>query len=313
LLGYLDPEYFLGGRLRLDRGAAEQALTPVARRLGLSLAEAAWGVHHVVNESMAAAARVHVVERGRDARTLPVLAFGGAGPVHGDRVARLLHAPELVAPAGAGVTSALGFLAAPLAFEFVRSYHDRIEEIDWTAVNSLLRAMEADGRAMLRAAGVAEDAIAVHRTAELRYVGQGHEIRVPLPAGALTSASVTAILTAFNVTYAHSYGRPGPAVPVEGVHWRVRTAGPRPRWPGAHNRPRGSVRLQVKAHRPAYFPECGGFEITPVYDRYTLLPESEFSGPAIVEERESTLVVGPHALARLDPYGNVVVRWNNED
>ena len=122
LLGYLDPAFFLGGKMRLDLAAAERALGALGERLGLSATEAAWGVHQVVNENMAGAARIHAVERGKDPRAYPLFAFGGAGPVHAYRVAKILDVPELVIPLGAGVTSALGFLVAPLAFDFVRSF-----------------------------------------------------------------------------------------------------------------------------------------------------------------------------------------------
>ena len=312
LLGYLDPAYFLGGRLRLDRAAAEAALAPLAEQLGLSPVEAAWGIHQLVNESMASAARVHVVERGRDPRGLPLLAFGGAGPVHGDRVARLLHAPQLVAPFGAGVTSALGFLVAPLAFDFARSYYGRLDALDWTAVNDLLAAMEAEGEALLaRADGLGAD-VALQRWVDLRYVGQGHEVRTALPPGRLSPDSVADLHDRFEASYRRLYGRVGPDVALEALHWRVRVSGPQPALRLRLERPgQGGRRDARKGVRSAYFPEAGGYVDTPVYDRYRLGVGSAFDGPAIVEERESTLVVGPGGRAEVDPHGNVVVRWDD--
>src|SRR6185503_12126283 len=137
VLGYLDPAFFLGGGMALDLEGARAAIDRhVAQPLGLSIEQAAWGIHQIVNESMASAARVHTLERGKDPRGLPVFAFGGAGPVHGHRVA--LAAPALIAPFGAGVMSAIGFLSAPLAFDFVRSAPARLDNLDWERINMLL-------------------------------------------------------------------------------------------------------------------------------------------------------------------------------
>jgi N-methylhydantoinase A len=232
--------------------------------------------------------------------------------VHGDRVARLLHAPRLVAPFGAGVTSALGFLVAPLAFDFARSYYGRLDALDWTAVNDLLAAMQAEGEALLaRADGLGGD-VALQRWVDLRYVGQGHEVRTALPPGALSPDSVADLHGRFEASYRRLYGRVGPAVALEALHWRVRVSGPQPALrlrveSQAHGEPRDAR----KGVRPAYFPEAGGYVDTPVYDRYRLGVGSAFDGPAIVEERESTLVVGPGGRAEVDPHGNVVVRWDD--
>src|SRR3712207_6431974 len=169
VLGYLDPDFFLGGRMRLDREAAVSAIEGgIARPLGLALVEAAWGIHQVVNENMANAARVHAIERGKDPRAHPLFAFGGAGPVHAYRVARALGVPGFIAPLGAGAPSAFGFLCAPLSFEFVRSLYGRLEELDWSDVNAALEEMEGEGRDLLRSSGVADEDVGVRRTCEMR-------------------------------------------------------------------------------------------------------------------------------------------------
>src|ERR1700694_5694142 len=155
VLGYLDPAYFLGGQLELDLAAARRAIQErIADPLGIPVEEAAWGIHHIVNESMANAARIHTLERGKDPHRFPVFAFGGAGPVHGFRIAKALGSPALIVPFGAGVMSAVGFLTAPLAFDFVRSWPGRIDRLDWEKVNALLGEMEAEGRALLEQSGV---------------------------------------------------------------------------------------------------------------------------------------------------------------
>jgi N-methylhydantoinase A len=302
VLGYLDPAYFLGGTMALDLAAARLAIErDVAGPLGLSIEAAAWGIHQAVNEGMANAARVHVLERGKDPRSLPVFVFGGAGPVHGFRVARALGAPQLIAPLGAGVMSAVGFLVAPLAFDFVRSWPTTLAGLDWARAEEVLRGMEQEGESVLRASGVALHEIGHEREADLRYVGQGHEIRVTLPA----SHDDAALREAFEERYRALYDRLGPAgVDVEAVSWRVRSSGPRPtvalHVPGEDGDPR-------KGQRLAYVPEAGGMAPVDVYDRRRLAPGAVLEGPAIVEERESTLVIGPDAVARVDERWSLVV------
>jgi N-methylhydantoinase A len=301
LLGYLDPDFFLGGRMRLDREAAARAVREhVADPLGLDLTEAAWGIHRVVNENMAAAARIHGIERGRDLRRYPLFAFGGAGPVHAWGVARILRAPRLLVPFGAGALSAWGLLAAPLAFDFVRTFRTRLDQADWPTINGLFEAMEREARHRLSRAGVDGGAVRVRRVAEMRYVGQGHEVEADIPPGRLTPESVAPITAAFEAAYQALYHRRPSGVPVEALNWRITAAGPAPDLPPgpAPAAPRPAA-AAVKGTRPAFFIEAGGFVPAPVYDRYALGPGAEFAGPAIVEERESTAVIGPGARCRV--------------
>src|SRR3989441_1198014 len=258
LLGYLDAEFFLGGRMRLDREAARRSVEEhVARPLGLDVTGAAWGIHRLVNENMAAAARIHGIERGRDLRQYPLFAFGGAGPVHCWQVAKILKVPRILIPFGAGTMSAYGLLAAPLAFDFVRTGQERLDRADWPAINRRFAEMEEEGRALLARAGGAPTDVRRAAIAEMRHAGRGRGAGSARPAraeGGLTQA------------------RSGSA----------RGANP------------------LKATRMAYFAEAGGFVETPVYDRYALRPGAGFTGPAIVEERESTAVVGPGGRCRVD-------------
>ena len=260
---------------------------------------------------MANAARVHALERGKDPRRFPLFAFGGAGPVHAYRIAHSLGSPLLMAPLGAGVISTVGFLSAPLAFDFVRSWVTELDEVDWQKANGLLAEMEGEGAALLADSGVSSEEVTHRREVDMRYVGQGHEVRVELAAGEVDANEAAVLMTRFEKVYRELYERPGPPVPAEILNWRVVSAGPSPR-----------VRLNVpqdvdgaqtadearKGSRPAYFPEAGGFTETPVYDRYALAPGMSFDGPAIVEERESTVIVGPSAQCRLDRHHNLVVR-----
>jgi len=300
VLGYLDAEFFLGGRMRLDRQAARRAIDEhVGTPLGLDPAAAAWGIHRVVNENMAAAARIHGIERGKDLRAYPLFAFGGAGPVHCWQVAKILKVPRIILPFGAGAISAYGLLSAPLAFDFVRTGHERLDAADWAAINRRFADMEAEGRELLRRAGVTGHAVRLTRIAEMRYVGQGHEVEARLPDGTLSAASVPAIQAAFESAYRALYARLPQGVPIEALNWRLTAAGPVPALTLAPpSAPRAAAML--KGRRTAYFAETGAFVDVPVYDRYALAPGATFSGPAIVEERESTAVLGPGARCRVD-------------
>jgi N-methylhydantoinase A len=308
LLGYLDAEFFLGGRMRLDRGAAQRAVEEhVARPLSLDVTQAAWGIHRVVNENMAAAARIHGIERGKDLRSYPLFAFGGAGPVHCWQVATVLKTPRIILPFGAGAMSAYGLLAAPLAFDFVRTGRQRLDGADWAAVNELFAEMEEEGRALLARAGVAPGKVAVSRIAEMRYLGQGHEVEAAVPLGKLSAVSLAKITASFEASYRALYHRLPQGVPIEALNWRVTVSGPDPKTKlGGHARPDRAGRRAasrgkpVKGTRRAYFAERGGFVVTPVYDRYALTPGMTLKGPAIVEERESTAVIGPGGRARVD-------------
>ena len=311
LLGYLDPNFFLGGRMTLDYGAAEKAIKKISDTLGLDPIEAAWGIHQVVDENMANAARVHAVERGKDPRKYLLLAFGGAGPVHAHRVARALGVPGFVAPLGAGTASAFGFLCAPLSFDLARSLYGRLDELDWDAANAALADMEDEGRELLQASGVPDEDVRVRRLGEMRYVGQGHEVGVRLPEGTLGPEDVENISEGYREEYRRLYRREGPDVPLETITWRVEVSAPRPEIPQEEGevdpRPLGGAR---KGKREIYLPESGGFTVVPVYDRYSLDPGAAFDGPAVVEERESTVIVGPDSHAEVDGARNLIVRWD---
>ncbi|WP_353074155.1 hydantoinase/oxoprolinase family protein [Amycolatopsis carbonis] len=304
LLGYLDPAYFLGGGMALDVPAAREAVrTKIAEPLGVSVEEAAWGIHTSVNEDMANAARVHAVERGKDPAKLPMYTFGGAGPVHGAGVARALGAPTVVAPPAAGVLSALGFLTAPLAFDFVRSARAAVLDLSWEDVDARFAEMEAEGAALLRESGVDGSDVTHARVAEMRYAGQGYEIRVPMRATSGTWPD--ALVADFTDGYRSLYRRSGPPVAVEVLNWRVVSSAPAPEV---------SLRLKEPASgeafggsRPVYF--AGGFVDTVVVDRYRLRPGAQVAGPAIVQERESTVVVPPGARCVVRGDVSLEVSW----
>ena len=312
VLGYLDADYFLGGKMQLDVEGARTALARLGTKLGMSVEQAAWGIHQIVNENMANAARAHLGERGKDPRRMPMYAFGGAGPVHGYRVAEILRLPAIISPFGAGVGSTFGLLSAPLAFDFVRSAYSRLDQLDWGFANRLLDEMAEEGRGVLERSGLSAEQISYKRSADMRYVGQGHEVAVMLPDGVLSAEHLSRVSKLFSDAYRALYGREGPDVPLEVINWRVVASGPRPelnlKLP-TNRRREGNAR---RGFRRAYFPEPGEYIETAVYDRYALDVGMEFIGPGIVEERESTLIVGARGKARIDERLNIVVELNHE-
>ena len=308
VLGYLSPDYFLGGQMRLNLDKAKQAIEDkIARPLKVDLLRAAWGIHQVVNENMANAARIHLVEKGRDPRDYNLIAFGGAGPVHAYRVAERLKLKTLVCPLAAGVTSAFGMLTAPLAFDFVQSYVTSLSDLDFAVLEQVYADMEKRGRDLLAAAGV-EGELTLTRSADMRYLHQGFEIRVPLSSGQLTNDDLPALRRAFAEEYERLYKRLNPGVEVEVVNWRLVASGPHPqitlRTPESAGK---SLTAARKGDRSVYMPEHNGFSPCPVYDRYLLPVGATFSGPAVVEERECTVVIGPGAEASVDEEQNLVI------
>ncbi len=299
VLGYYDPAFFLGGTMQLDPAAARTALEQVAAPLALSPEQAAWGIHKVVVESMADAARVYLVERGRDPRRYAMVGFGGAGPAHAAEVARALGIAEVIVPPASGAASALGFLAAPLSASRVRSRPTRLAAADLAVLDRTLAELEAAARAELSAAGVAVQQVA--RAADMRLVGQMHEITVPLPPAALADTGQPALVAAFSAAYAARYAAMHAGAAIEVVSLRVTVTGPVPALALPAVSP-GS-RSARKGERPAWFEH--GFQPTAVYDRALLAPGTEIPGPAIIEERECTTVVAPGDRLRIDPAGNL--------
>jgi N-methylhydantoinase A len=224
--------------------------------------------------------------------------------VHACGVAQALGVPSLVGPPAAGVLSAIGFLTAPLAFDFVRSARARLEDLSWSDVDARFAEMEDEGRSLLAESGVSEGSISHRRFADLRHEGQGYEIRVPVPdAGA---GYPDALLASFDEVYRSLYERPGPRVPVEAVNWRVVSSGPRPEFELARA-PGAVAGGTVKGRRPVWFKQAGGFVETDVHDRYAMSPATPVAGPAIVEERESTFVIPPGARCAVSSDGSLVV------
>ena len=303
LLGYLDPGYFLGGDMTLQRDAAAVALMALGKRCGLDVTATAAGIAQVVNQNMATAIRIHAAERGKDYRKSSLFAFGGAGPVHAYEIARILRIARIICPLGAGTNSAFGLLAAPVAVDLSRSYNVALDDIDWKRLNALYADMEDEARRMLSDAGVKSPALV--RSADVRFVGQGFELHATVPTGKLSVRAKKPIEASFHAVYKSIYAEVPGALPIEALTWRLRASGPAPKVSVSMRVPNAGHR--ARAPRLAYFPELRKFVKTPVHDRYALKPSSVIKGPAIVEERESTAVIGPRGRGRIDKDLNLVI------
>jgi N-methylhydantoinase A len=304
ILGRYDPVSFAGGSLTLNAGAAEEALlATIGRPLGLEPGMAALGVVEIVDENMANAARVHAIESGKTFEGRTMIAFGGGGPVHATRIAEKIGVARVMVPSGAGVGSAIGFLRAPIGYEVVRSLYQRLDRLDIDAVNGLLAEM-VDQAAAVVAEGSFGAATHERRLAYMRYVGQGHEIAVPLPARALTAADVSAIHAAYDAEYARFYNRPVPGSEVEAISFAVTVATYPPRQPLRQSSGGEAV------HAPA--PErcrkirdtvTGEIAEWAVYERHRLAAGARFDGPAIVDEAETSTLVGAGWRGRITAEG----------
>ncbi len=308
LLGYLNPENFLGGRMHLSRDSAKIAVgMRIAEPMGIGLMQAAYGIHQVVNENMIAATRIHVAERGADARRMYLMAFGGAGPVHADAIARALRMKGYVIPASAGVTSALGFLTAPTSFELARSVVGPFSQSRLGEFDAVYAELEIEGRRLLTGAGLADDEMEFIRQADLRHAGQGHEIVLGLPFARLEGADVGRdIAPLFYNAYESVYGHAHRHLSLEIVTCRLTAVGPKPTISIRRDEAaRGDAAAARTGSREAYFSELGGLVDTPTFDRALLRSGAAFDGPAIVEERDSTAVIGPGAHVVVDDLLNL--------
>jgi N-methylhydantoinase A len=311
LLGYLNPDYFAGGEVKVDVEAARAALARVAERVGLSLIEVAWGIHDIVNENMAGAARVHIAERGRDPRDYALLCTGGAGPVHAGGVARKLGLSRVICPPSAGVASALGLLVAPARVDRVATVGIRLDRGSVAELEAAFRRLEEDAVAVLADTGIKLETISVRRLADGRFLGQGFDLVVQLPEGPYenSDAERRRLRSAFEAAYREKFALTPPDVPIEFINIRVAVRAPIAGSDVAlRGRAAGPPGGAIKGVRPAWFPERGGFVETTVYDRYRLGAADELVGPAVVEEAGSTLVVPSGATARVAPSGNIIMR-----
>src|SRR2546428_379883 len=304
VLGYINPDYFAGGSVKLEPAAATRAIeTKVAAPLGLSLEDAAWGIHAIVTTNMELATRVVSIERGRDPRDLTFVAFGGSGPVHGCRLAQALGIPRVILPAAAGVTAAIGLLAAEVRFDVARTYVRRLDALDPASLDAMYAEMAAQAMDVVRESASA-GAITVTRSVDARYVGQGFELTVPVPSGRLDAGALARVRASFDEIYAARYGYAQPKEPVEVVTWKLSAIGgaTRGRLGQAPDTPAAGG---LKGRRRAYFPETGGWVDCPIYDRYKLAAGKRDARPANLEERQAPPVLPPPLAANHDEHAHL--------
>jgi N-methylhydantoinase A len=305
LLGRIDPAGFSGGRMALDRPAAEAAMqTEIADKLDLALELAALGVSEIVDENMANAARVHAIESGKDARGRTLVAFGGAAPLHASRMADKLGLDRVLVPSNAGVGSAVGFLRAPIAYEVVRTQLQRLDNFDADAANALLTTMYDEAATIVRR-GAPDAALSETRSALMRYRGQGHEIAVPLAAKTYRREDAGEIHAAFEEAYRRLYSRIIPGVEVEVLSWVLLVAAPAPVADAARPALPAAFIAAEARRRPVFDPETGEFVEVAIYERPSLAPGATLKGPAVIVEDETSTVIGRNFAARIDTFGYI--------
>jgi len=312
LLGYLDEDYFLGGEMKLDGEAARLGVEErIAGPLGVSFIQAVWGIHDLINETMAAAAKTHIAEKGGNPKLVTVAAFGGAGPVHAYGLAKKLGSPRVIVPPNAGVGSALGFFTAPRAFDLVRSHKVSLDDASFADIENIFKEMETEGSRTLKMGEEGEE-IQYERSIDMRFIGQGAETNIPIDNRSFVEMKKQEIREHFDELYKRLYGRTYPDTPVEFINFRMRVALPKKllELPQLNKR-MNSLGDAIKGKRKAYSQIAGDFIDYTVYDRYRLSEDAKFRGPAIIEERESTVVAGEDATVSVDKYGFLWMELDN--
>jgi N-methylhydantoinase A len=302
VLGYLSADHFLGGDMKLDLTAARKQLSQLAEALGTSLAETASGIYRVVGESMTAAARAHAADRGIDYRGLPLFAFGGAGPVHACYVAELLESPVVIYPPLASVLSAFGTLVTPPRLDLGRGALSRLSALDWQEVEAILSELVRDGRSGLASAGCNPDDVTFRVGADMRYFGQQNEVTTWFDTDPRENHDIAWVRKVFESAYENLYSLRLPDVDVEVVSWRLVAAGPSV---SRHSAPElAATPAKPKATRRARFQRHD--VDTPVYERRELARNQRIKGPAIIEERETTIIILPGWRANVDATGCIM-------
>lgn len=302
LLGRLEPT--LGGKITLDRAAAERAVDGVARRLGLSVVETADAMVRISCEIMAQAVKKVIINRGRDPRDFVLTSFGGAGPMHACFVARAMDIPKVVVPAAAGVASAFGATVMDLRQDVERFLYAPVAEVDLERLNATYAELEQTALDQLARDNVDAGNATLHRTAQMRYVGQTYEIETPIPAGTLDRAALAAVAEAFHAAHKQEHGVSSDIFAPAFVSLGVAATAPTAALPD-YTRPAGENVVAMKSTRPVSF--AGAWLDCPVYNGQILAPGQRTEGPAILEYLDSVAVLPPGAHATVDPHGNLII------
>jgi N-methylhydantoinase A/oxoprolinase/acetone carboxylase beta subunit/N-methylhydantoinase B/oxoprolinase/acetone carboxylase alpha subunit len=307
-LGILNRESLLGGRMAVDAAAADAAVACLAERLGLAPVEVAQGILAIVTANMARAIRVISVERGYDPRDYTLLAFGGAGPLHAARLARELDIPRVLVPTVPGILCALGLLVADLRVDFSRTRVLPAAPESLATATTILTDLEGEALAWMEREGLAESGRRLRRVADMRYTGQNYELSIELPAADLDGAALTTVLDAFHAAHDQAYGFASPGEPVQFVTFRLEATSNVPR-ASLPELPRATSAAEdaITGTRNVYLPEAGGWTPCPVYDRAQLGHGHTVTGPAIIEQMDSTTLILPDQTAEIDRFGNLLI------
>jgi N-methylhydantoinase A len=310
VLGRINPDYFLGGEIRLDVEASQMAIVETcARPLGMDPVKAAMGIIDIANATMVQAMRLVSVARGYDPRDFSLVATGGAGPLHSNQLAAELGIPTVIIPPSPGVASALGMLVSDLRHDYRVTNLQPLADLDLNSVNRVYREFEAAAVAQLAREGATNEAVELDGYFEIRYVGQSWKIRITTPARELRPQHLVQLKQAFDAEHEKSYGYCVPDEPAEVVNIGLSAVG---RIPKAEfkevDRGDTSPRAAFKASRPVYFAEAAGFVNTDTFDRYRLLVGNRVLGPAIVEEVDSTVLIHPRFEAEVARFGILLLR-----
>ena len=309
-LGRLNPTFFLGGEMTLDADAARRAIAErVATPLALDVVGAAAGIVEIANAHMIGAIRLVSVQRGYDPREFVLVAFGGAGPLHANALARELGIPTVIVPPNPGIASAVGMLMTDVRHEFVTTRRLRLDTLTPGALDALFSEFAAEGQARLDRDGVPAADRRMLRSVDLRYHGQSFELPIPVPSRALTAADVARLRADFDAAHERAYGYAAREDAVELVNMRLAAIGltPRPRRAPLPEGSRDPV-AALKDTREVWFSEIGGWRKTTVLDRTKLANGNVIAGPAIVEEHDASTLAHPGWEATVDQYGNLLLR-----
>jgi N-methylhydantoinase A len=302
LVGRLNPDYFLGGELKVNVQKAVESIEPIARHFDMSVEEAALGVIRISDFGKINAIKLISVRRGYDPRDFTLVAFGGGGPMHAAAMMRELHCKKVVIPAYPGVFSAFGMLMTDLRADFIRTTIARTDQLDMDFINRTYSEMEQQGRQQMAAEHVAESDVQIQRYADMRYKGQEHTVKVPVPNGPITAGTVQQINEAFHALHEHNYTFRLDTL-IEIVNYHVTAIGLVSKAQIGKVSGQGtSLSRARKATRSVIFDDFGSVN-TPIYERDQLPLNKVIQGPAVIEEPASSTVVFPDQHVQRDSYG----------
>jgi len=309
VLGRIDPDYFLGGEMKLDRQAAEKAISEYcAKALGKDVVATAAGIVEIANANMIRALKIVSVERGYDPREYVLIAFGGAGPMHVNGVVKELMVPTVIIPMNPGITSALGLLMTDLRHDYVMTYICRADQIDLDRVNGIYGDFESQGRSLLAHEGVKGEAMLFSKFIDMRYVGQSYELTIPLPGKEIDTKNMVDAVSLFHKEHERAYGHCAPEEPVQIANLKLSATGLIAK-PKFREFKKGGISPEkaLRMSRKVYFAEADGFVECPAYDRYRLTWGNLVNGPAIIDDKDATTVVHPDYQAVVGKFGNLIL------